>query len=241
MIYTENLKETFDERKRLAKEISEKFNGSVSMDIWWVEKGSPSLECYFDETFSAPYLLKKVKEAQGKYDAIVIDCFFEPAIEAAREISNVPVLGPNHSACLLAYQLSPSFAIISPDRSARRILMELARKYGYHEKLVSIRYLDTSVLSIEENLGELERKALEESEKAIEEGADCIVIGCTGLSVLAEKLEKGLREKGYEVPVIEPLRAAVFNAIFWASLGVCHSKHSYFVPFEKEREVDWRW
>ena len=52
------------------------------------------------------------------------------------------------------------------------------------------------------------------------------VLPCRGRQV-------GLRARGINVPVIEPLRAAVYDAISWILMGVSHSKEAYRPPRKK--------
>jgi allantoin racemase len=54
---------------------------------------------------------------------------------------------------------------------------------------------------------------LEKCLQAISEGAEVIVIGSTGWSHIARELEQALRERGLEVPVLDPLLVALDETI----------------------------
>jgi len=47
-----------------------------------------------------------------------------------------------------------------------------------------------------------------------------------------------LKAKKISVPVIEPLRAAVFNAVMWVLMGVSQSKEAYRPPRPKLRKLE---
>lgn len=243
VIYTENLKETINDRKTLSKELSEQTNSIVQLDITILEKGSSSLENMYDEFHSAPYILKKVKWAEeNQYDAVVIDCFFDPAIEAAREVTSIPILGPGHSAAYLAVQVATKFSIIGPtmDPNSKRIVISNMKKYGVADRLVSLRGVNLEVLELERNPQRTLELLIKETEEAImEDGAEAIVLGCTGLSTFAKLLQEHLIKENLYVPIIEPLRAATYNAIYMVLYGISHSKLSFVRPNEKIRKVDW--
>ncbi|KKK91382.1 hypothetical protein LCGC14_2713540, partial [marine sediment metagenome] len=71
---------------------------------------------------------------------------------------------------------------------------------------------------------------LEEAKIAIkEDGAEVIVLGCTGMSSLTGKLQKEL-----DVPVIDPAAASLKLAEIYVSMGLTTSKIAYEAPGEKE-------
>ncbi|MBC7334454.1 MAG: aspartate/glutamate racemase family protein [Actinobacteria bacterium] len=243
VIYTENLKNAINDRKELSKDLAERTNSLVQLDVAILEKGSSSLESMYDEFHSAPYILKKVKWAEkNQYDAIVIDCFFDPAVEAAREIVSIPVIGPCHSAVYLAAQVATKFSILGPtlDSNSKRIVMSNMKKYGVADRVVSLRGIDLAVLNLEAHPQRtLELLIKETKEAIIKDGAEAVVLGCTGLSTFARLLQEHLSKENLSVPVIEPLRAAVYNALYMVLYGISHSKLSFSNPIEKSRIVDW--
>ena len=60
-----------------------------------------------------------------------------------------------------------------------------------------------------------------------------IIFGCTGMLGCADALKNKLLEKGYDVPVIDPIPLAVQTAYTCAKLKLSQSKHSYPMPPEK--------
>ena len=240
VIYTDALKKGFEDRKGLSKKLKENTNGLVDMDIVPLDKGTASIEGLFDEYVNAPYIIQKVKWAEEKgYNAVVIDCFGDPALEAAREVARIPVVGANHSACFLASQIGDRFSIINILPETEPQVRRLVLKYGLSDHLASIETIHVPVLELEERMNEVIDKVVKASIRAHEEhSAYAIVLGCTGMSALAEKAQADLEEKGYKLPVIEPLRAAVYNAIYWVLMGVSHSKEAYRPPRPKMRRTD---
>ena len=63
-----------------------------------------------------------------------------------------------------------------------------------------------------------------------EDGAEVLVLGCTGMTGMAERLSHELN-----VPVIDPIPTAVKLAEMLVGLGLSHSKLAFPVPPEKKR------
>ncbi|MEM1612181.1 MAG: hypothetical protein QXH02_02365 [Desulfurococcaceae archaeon] len=60
------------------------------------------------------------------------------------------------------------------------------------------------------------------------------------MSFVANKVEERLLEEKIEIPVIEPLRAAVYTAVSLVLFGKSHSKATYRLPRQKLRVADFK-
>lgn len=240
IIYTEGIKVAIEDRKNLAMRLRKETNGLIEMDVITLDKGTASIESSYDEHINAPYIIQKVKWAEkNKYDAVVIDCFGDPALDPARELVKIPVVGANHSACFLAAQIAQRFSIINILPETEPLIRMLLIKYGLLQHLASIETINVPVLELEKEPEKTLEKIVNACEKAFKEhSAYAIVLGCTGMSTLAEEAEKILRKKGINVPIIEPLRAAIYTAISWVLMGISHSKEAYRHPRPKIRKTD---
>jgi len=237
VIYTEGIKDAIDDRKNLGKMLKEETNGLVELEVVVIEKGTASIEGAYDEALNVPYILEKVKWAEENgYDAVVLDCFGDPGLDAARELVSIPVVGANQAAIHLASQIAGRFSIINILPETEPLIRGLVTKYGLIQNLASIRTINVPVLELEKNPELTIQKMIEAAEKAVvEDRAYAIVLGCTGMSPLVDAMEKALKEKGINVPVIEPLRAAIHTAIMLVLMGTSHSKEAYRPPRPKYR------
>lgn len=233
--YTEGIKGALEDRKKLAEEIDQQTGGLVKLEAVSLEKGTASIESSYDEALNTPVMLERVKKAEQEgYDAIVIDCFGDPGLEAARELVNIPVLGANHSSCHLAAQLAPRFSIINILPETEHLIRSLIIKYCLLQQLASIITVNIPVLELEKDPEKSIATITRAAEKtAREDGASAVVLGCTGMSSLAGSVKSQLKVKGIKIPVIEPLRAAIYTAIAWVLMGVSQSKEAYRPPRPK--------
>lgn len=239
-IYSEDLKQTIEERKKLSEEIKKSSNDLIRVETVLVDKGSASIENALDEAVNAPYILEKVKWAENEgYDAVVIDCFGDPALDAARELVDIPVVGANHSACFLASQLGGKFSIISILPETTSLIENLIAKYGLATHLASIREVNIPVLDLEKNPEQNSKKIAEVIKRCInEDRASSVIFGCTGMAIFIEEVRKSLVQDGLNVPIIEPLRAALYNAVYWTLMGVSQSRLTYLPVKKKKRLLD---
>jgi len=197
----------------------------VEMDIVSLDQGPESIESKYDEALSQPGVLEKIQEAEKQsFDACLIDCFGDPALYAAREVVHIPVVGVGQSGMLLAAMIGRRFSVITVLDRIIPLIEDNAQVYGVSSKLASVRSVDIPVLDLKKDRDLLIQRLIKQAELAIkEDGADVIVLGCTGMAGLAGAVKEGLYKKELKVPVIDPVKAAVKFAESLVDLGLSQS------------------
>lgn len=241
VIYSNEIEPFFKDRVALAKQLEEETAGLIHLEARTVEGGGVSIESSYDAAIVAPYVLKMAQQGQDEgFDAIVLDCFGDPAMDECRELLDIPVFGAGQSACLLAMRLGCNFSIISTLDSADRQVKGNLMKYGIRDFLVSMPVVNTPVTELNKDPQKLTREIVTIGYKAVKEyKANVLIFGCTGMSPMVKLVTDGLIEKGVSIPVIEPYRAALFDAVSCVMIGVQHSKTAYMSVRDKVRKVDW--
>lgn len=209
---------------------------SIRLTHTRIDTGPASIESSFDEALAQPGTLVKVLEAlEEGCDAIVINCLGDPALNPAREIVNIPVVGPCQASMHLANMLGDNFAIISVLDNVRLLLEHLAAKYCLSERYVGFDYVNISVLDLESDIEGLVTAMTEKSIPLIKEKhANSIILGCTGMLGCAQGIREQLLKNNLDVPVIDPLVAAIQMAEAMISSDLSHSRHAYQTPPVKD-------
>lgn len=219
------------------QEIKNYERDEVTIEVYTIKKGPASIECRYDEACAVPGVIETVRDIKEDVNAVVINCFGDPGVESAREITRVPVVGPGTSSMLLASLLGDSFSVITVLQQLEPLIKEIAYRCGVLSKLGSVRAANVPVLELEKDRNRLIEILVRETINAIEkDGAHVAVLGCTGMAGLAKAVKDGLNKHGYDIPILDPLAVAIKQAIVLAELGVCHSRLTYPEPPEKYRK-----
>lgn len=195
----------------------------------------PHVEQYHEADLAGiVYAREALKAEKDGFDGVMIVCFAEPGIIAARELCTIPVIGAHCAAIHVASMLGNKFSIViaGGDRIAgphsRTMLMDCIRRYGMESRLASIRFIDVPptganvALLPEKDLKEFQEKALEEAKKAIEEdGAEVIIAYGGSYPYLKENLD---------VPVVSIPVALLKMTEAIVRMGLTHSKKAYPKP-----------
>ncbi|WP_052344922.1 aspartate/glutamate racemase family protein [Thermocrispum municipale] len=211
----------------LAQSFRHAVRSDTSVDVVSFSGEGPNhleYSCY--EALVAPDLLGTVRWAEESgYDALVIGCFYDPFLRAAREVADRMVVTAPAEACLaIASTVGEKFSVLVGRRKWVPEMTENVHKYGMADRLGSFRVLGMGVNDFQVDHDLTERRILEEASAAvIEDGADIVVLGCT--------IEFGFYRQVQEkvgVPVIDatvaPLKYAEFLADLSARFGWSHSK-----------------
>lgn len=116
------------------------------------------------------------------YDAVALGCFFDPALQEARSLVDIPVLSLTESSMLTACSLGRRFALISLTNFQKMLTEDLAAQYGLSSRLAGVVAMSPAV-----RLHDLEREGdavqaikagfMQACERALDLGAEIIIPG----------------------------------------------------------------
>lgn len=194
-----------------------------------VPEGPASIESSYEELLAVPATLEGIRQAERDgYDAVIIGCFGDPGLEAARELVRIPVIGPGEASLLLAASLGHRFTVVTILDNVIASQELQAYRAGVKDKLASVRATDIPVLSLMKDRAATVKRVLEVGQEAIKrDRADTLVFGCMTMSFLgiAEEVSEALG-----VPVVNAGRAALKAAEGLVSQGLSHSKRAFPTP-----------
>jgi allantoin racemase len=199
-----------------------------------ISHGPEGLESCYDESVASPFILEAVQEAnRNGFDAVVIAAFCDPVLEAAKEISTVPVYGLEETAFSVALLLGNKFSILTEKKHKVAVKQQHVRKHGLESRFASVRPLNMGVTEIAIDPEKVKRTGIEIGRRMVEEdGAEVIIMGCASMAGYSEDLERAIG-----VPILDPV-AVTFKVVeALTEIGVHHSKIGlYALPAPKKRK-----
>lgn len=187
----------------------------TEVDVISLPRGPPSVENPKSYAEIIPLIVEKALELHTKYDAIIINCFLDPAVSILRGLLKKPVIGPCESSLAIASILSKKIGIVTVSNEATWMIENRVRELGYADYIVSIRDIGLSVLQIDEDIAKTKEVLVKTSKEVVDTGAEVIILGCTGLGGFANTVSKAIG-----VPVIDPVGAAIKMAETFVKLNL---------------------
>jgi len=139
----------------------------TEVDAVQVLSGPSAIESEVDSVEAGPEILRLVREAEKDgCDAVIVWCGGDPALRAARELVDIPIIGPGESMRLLASMLGDKPCGVTPD---------------------------IPVLEMRRDLGKTTRAIKKAVEDKIERGeGDSFYLGCLALWGMGKALREAL-------------------------------------------------
>lgn len=207
------------------------FEGTV-VEVRETDAGPSSIESSVEEALSVPGLVASVPAlADEGFDAIIVGCFGDPGLAAARELVDIPVIGPGQASGHLAAQLGERFAVLTVVEEVVPAIRRQMRLHGLDGFLSDVRAVDVPVLEVRERGDEVLATLEREAGRCISGGADALVLGCMSMGFL--DVARALQAR-VGVPVVNPVLASLKAAESLGALGLGPSRRAYPSPRKAE-------
>ncbi len=150
------------------------------------------------------------------YDAIALNCFFDPCVDVAREMMGIPVVGPAEASMSMASLMGARFGIVTFHPKTIPDYERMIRVYGFESRAIAspVRSLTQSpedqlrgVTAPEATIEDFEAVA----STFVRDGAEVIIPGCLMLSPILVK--QGITHVE-DVPVLDVVSVTVKFAEF---------------------------
>lgn len=188
-------------------------------------QGPVSIEGFYDEAMCVPGILQMIRTTP-EADAVIIACFDDTGLDAARCLTDVPVIGIGEAAYHFAAMLSNKFSVVTTLARSVPALEHNLHRYGLAARCARVRSSEVAVLELEHPGSDACNRISAEIGRAIaEDRAEAMVLGCAGMADLAGRLsaEHGL-------PVLDGVSCAVRLAEAMAGLGLRTSRLGGYAP-----------
>ncbi|WP_246794782.1 aspartate/glutamate racemase family protein [Burkholderia perseverans] len=201
----------------------------VEVEVRNITEGQPSIQNRTDWLENGMPVVRLARQIeQDGFDGIWLTDFDMCGVEAAREVIDIPIIGGFPTSAFSALAVSQRFSILTILPSTVAMQREHTHTYGLHDAFASIRVVDCPVAKLEDD-DDLVRRTFELALACVrEDGAQSILLGCTGFVDVASRVSRMLTEAlGAYVPVIDPNHAGFGLLVSLVRMGIRPSRLTY--------------
>ncbi|HEV8564424.1 MAG TPA: aspartate/glutamate racemase family protein [Actinomycetota bacterium] len=190
----------------------------TNVDVIHIEGAPANIDYFWSKHLIEVAVLDRVMgvEEQG-YDAIVVGCCYDPGVRVARELVDIPVVGPLEAAMNMASYFGHDYTVVTDHHKALPYLEDLVRLYG-GQGCRGVRCIDWWVTEMVKDPAAVAKDAAAECLRALEEdGSEVVILGCT---IIGGCLERQIRTTGEygDLPILNPNLLALKTAETLAGL-----------------------
>lgn len=200
-----------------------------------------AIEGHVDAILSSEACIRTIKPIADNYDAFLVACYSKhPLVDALREELNAPVIGIMEASLYTARMLGGRFGIVATSHRSKFMQEEAVRAYGLEPYYVGSEATALGVLELESRPREIVLNRVGDAAyRLMERGADCIALGCAGMTDMVEKCEELVasgKGKG-KINVIDGVIAGMHLLIAMVRPGYATSKSGLFKSAEEGRKA----
>lgn len=185
-------------------------SAEVSFDVVNPSQGPFSIESQTDRQEAQGHVLALIRDSgKTSYAACVMACFDDLALEEARALLGVPVIGTCEAGIEAARAVSRRFTIVTTVHSAISGIRTLMQKYDAGSQ-ATVRAAGIGVAEAARAQGSTQERLLQTVRDAIrEDGAEAILLASGGLTGQALVIANAVG-----LPVIDGVEAAIRRSLY---------------------------
>ena len=177
---------------------------STTVDVVHIEGAPENIDYYYPKHLMELRIFEEIRRLdEAGYDAAVVGCCYDPGVRVARELVDMPVVGPLEAAMNHASYFGHDFTIITDHRKAVPWLEDLVRLHGAGN-CRGVRAIDWWVPDMIRDPAAVAADAVLACETALaEDRSEVAILGCT---IIAGCLEHEIRRTGQyaAAPILNP-------------------------------------
>ena len=214
------------EQMDLRCQILSRFAGpDTQLAMTCLQKTKVEINSALDVVRAGPELVELARQAElDGFDAVVLYCFSDPALDACREAVQIPVVGGAQAACLTLPFIGRQAGVILADGARIPEKKLFLQTTGLQDgRLTAFSSIDCQSLDLWQNREKVLRRLEAAGASLIQEqGVQVLILGCLSFLGLGQPLASLL-----QVPVIDPAVAAVCWAEALVRQRLKTSRRSY--------------
>lgn len=192
----------------LKKTASYAESDQVSIDVVRMPNAPHVLESFADYTEAGAEVIKYLRQLNQNgdfpYDGVILACMGDPCLFGIKETCPVPLVGIAESAIAVALLTGYKFTIVAASSKAKPMMDSMVLQYGLTDRMASVEALDQPIDAFMEDPDILREGIRRISKTAKEKGAEALLLGCAGMTMLTEEMDQLS-----ELPVIDPVIAGI--------------------------------
>ena len=153
------------------------------------ERGPSSIESAADAAVAAAEMLTLLRSLPPQ-DGYLVACFGDPGLDAARELTDAPVVGIGEAAYRAACLVATRFGVVTTLPRGIPAIEEAARRHGVGERLVAVEALDIPVSEQGADHPDTTDAIVAAAERLAARRAEAVVLACGGMADIATAVQE---------------------------------------------------
>lgn len=157
------------------------------------------MDYFYPKHFVELALIDAIKQAEEDgFDAVISGCCYDPGVLVARELVDIPVIGPFEASLNLLSYYGRTAVIVTDHVKAGSQMKDNVKLYGASDRVLGLDVIDWYVRDMVNDTAAVAQDVVRVTAAAIARtGAEAVILNCT---IIAASYQKYLMEGGEPAP-----------------------------------------
>lgn len=153
-----------------------------------------NIDYYYNKHIVELGVMEEVMRAEEEgFDAVIVGCCYDPGVRVARELVDIPVIGPLEASMQMVSYFGHDYVVVTDHHKAVPYLRDLVLLYG-GTNCRDVSCINWWVTDMIRDTAGVARDAQAAVKRVLEStGAEAAILGCT---IISAATEKWLRDQG---------------------------------------------
>jgi allantoin racemase len=180
-------------------------NGRLDIEVVRMSGSPETLESFADYTAAGAEVIGYLRETRAAgFDGVVLACMGDPCLAAVKEVCPSPAAGIAEAGISAALLMGYKFSILASSGKAKPMMESMVMSYGLGSRMASVEAFNIPIAAFMEDRDLLREMVLKTSRTAIEKGAEVLILGCAGMTMLGDEVSALTG-----APVVDPVKAGI--------------------------------
>ncbi len=177
----------------IAETLGDSAAEGTELSITHLRNCPPDIDYYYNKHLMETVLFERVMRAEEEgADAVIVGCCYDPGVRVARELVDIPVVGPLEASMQMAAYFGHSYVVVTDHHKAVPYLEDLVKLSGLGGSCRGVRCVDWWVRDMVNDPDAVARDTIEVSRRVLAEvGAEAVVMGCTIVAACYQRYVMG--------------------------------------------------
>jgi Asp/Glu/hydantoin racemase len=169
------------------------------LDITHLDACPADMDYFYPKHFVEASLMEAIRRAEEDgYDAVISGCCYDPAVLVARELVDIPVIGPFEASLNLLSYHGRTAVIVTDHVKAGSQMKDNVKLYGASDRILGLDVINWYVRDMVKDPGAVAQDVIRQTRKSIERtGAEAVILNCT---IIAASYQRYLMNGGEPAP-----------------------------------------
>jgi allantoin racemase len=183
----------------ISETLSHYTSPGTELAITHLEACPADMDYFFPKHIVEAALLEAIRKSEEDgFDAVISGCCYDPAVLTARELVDIPVIGPMEASINLLSYFGRTAVIVTDHTKAGALMKDNVKIYGASDRILGLDVINWYVRDMVKDTAAVAQDVVEATTRAVERtGAEAVILNCT---IIAASYQKYLMEGGAPAP-----------------------------------------